>query len=116
MPSSLKTTAQGSRNTASTSNTMKMQREDVEADVELDPGRALGVLAALVGGELLLAEARGPDHPPEDEVEGQEADDDDQERQDARVRGQETAAGSGARHQVPRFYRRRDSSRGRRRK
>src|SRR2546427_9510609 len=31
------------------------QREDVEADVELDPGRARGVLAALVGGELLLA-------------------------------------------------------------
>src|ERR1700752_2705930 len=31
------------------------QREHVEADVELDPGRTGRVLAALVGGELLLA-------------------------------------------------------------
>src|SRR6185503_6693256 len=38
--------------------------EDVETDVELDPGRARGVLAALVGRELLLAEARRTYHLP----------------------------------------------------
>src|SRR6185503_14543347 len=48
--------------------------EYVEADVELDPGRPHGVLAALVGGELLLAETGWPYHLPAEKVDAEEGD------------------------------------------
>ena len=60
IPRSLKTTAQGNKNTASTSKMMKRQSENVEANVELYPSRALGILAAFIGHDLLRRDLGRP--------------------------------------------------------